>query len=621
MIRTTVTIDSERTEGNVPEYLFGHFLEYMHDCIDPGLWAELLLSRGFESPEGSETGIAKPWELCGENICCELDSQRVYGQGESQYIRNFSEKFGGIQQKALELEEQQVYQGYLWMHSISRVIMKVRLLASSGELLFEKVFEVMPGGWKKYEYEYHNEKIQHQAVIQYMVEGKGELWIDQTSLYPKDAHCRIWPKVMKHIRDLRPSMMRFPGGCAADCYDWKDGIGPKDQRPVRINQHWGGMSQNQFGTDEFLEFCRVLGCEPLICVNFGSSTPGEAADWVEYCNGSTDTVWGRKRAENGHPEPYGVRYWEIGNEVFGSWEIGHCNAGIYAEKYLTFAKAMKEKDPSIFLLACGGDGGSYDQSWNRTVLQKAGDFLDALTLHFYAPLVNSAPYEDSLVYRAAAAAPVKEERVVKLTLETMEETGHRVPLAITEWNGNYGEEDMSGREQTMEAAVGNACRLNYFLRNSRDIHICNSSDLVNGWPGGIIRSEKGYAFGTATYHLIKMYADLDPREVVWCEYSSDSYRQEPFGNISVLEEVPYVDIAAAKDADGELLLFAVNRHETEAVHLEIPERKIREIRYLWEEDLLAKNSFEEPERITVKTEIADASSIDLLPHGIYALRL
>lgn len=619
MMRTIVTIHPDRTEGKVPEYLFGHFLEYMYDCIDPGLWAELLFSRGFESLGDSEKGLAVPWEMCGEDICCELDRKKVYGQGNSQYIRNFSKEWGGIQQKELELEAEQVYQGYLWMHSLSPVTMKVRLLTSTGELLFENSFEVMPGDWKKYGYEFTNHKVHHHAVIQYLVESGGMLWIDQTSLYPKEARCRIWPQVMERIENIHPSMMRFPGGCAADCYEWKDGIGSKDQRPVRVNQHWGGMSQNQFGTDEFLDFCRELGCEPLICVNFGSASPEEAADWVEYCNGSVQTVWGKKRAENGHPEPYGVRYWEIGNEVFGSWEIGHCDAETYAEKYLTFAKAMKEKDPSIFLLACGGDGGSYDQSWNRIVLQKAGGSLDALTLHFYAPLVNSACYNDSEVYRAVAAAPLKEEQVLKSTLQTMEETGCCVPLAITEWNGNYGEEDISGREQTMEAAVGNACRLNYFLRNSRNIHICNSSDLVNGWAGGIIRSERGYAFGTATYHLIKMYADLKPREVIRCEYNSEAYQQEPLGNVSALEQVPYVDIAACKNENGELLLFAVNRHETETVHLEIPERTVREIRYLWEEDILAKNSFEEPERISVRTVTVDTSHVELLPHGIYAL--
>lgn len=621
MKKTTLTIYPDRVEGNVPEYLFGQFLEYMYDCIDPGVWAELLVSRGFENPDKEGKGVSEPWSIWGEDIICKIDTQRVYAPRQAQHIKKCGDGISGIQQKGLELDAQQIYSGYLWMCTQSAVKVKVRMLTDTDNILYETTFELLPDNWKQYKYEFKNEKAEYNVTIQYLLEGQGELWIDQTSLYPKDAIARIWPEVMKYILEIKPSIVRFPGGCAADCYEWKDGVGSRDKRPSKINRHWGGVEQNQFGTDEFMEFCRVIQCDPLICVNFGSSTPEEAADWVEYCNGSIDTYYGRMRAENGHPRPYGVKYWEIGNEVFGSWEIGHCDAEDYAQKYLKFADAMKKKDSSIQLLACGGDGGNSDQSWNKVVCQKLKGAFDALSLHFYAPLANSQFYDDAEMYRAVVAAPVKVEQILKSTLEIMKETECEVPLAITEWNCNYGEEDLSGREQTVEAAVSNAGLLNVFLRNCNYINMSNVSDLVNGWGGGIIRSQKGKAFGTATYHLIKMYRDMQPRQVVACEYNCDSYEVDPLGNVYQLDNVPYLDIVSCKDKTGRVVVFVVNRHYDEDIVLEIPEWKIVQVKSLEGSEVLTKNTIEEPNKVFVRTEQGSMDRIKLKPHTAYAVKL
>lgn len=620
MRKTTLKIDSNKKKSAVPEQLFGHFLEYMHDCIDPGLWAELLFSRGFENPDQDGDGISDPWICCEDASFYKIDTERFYAPRQAQYIKRTEKGIGGIQQKGLKLNREEVYEGYLWIYSSTPANVQLRIKSEAGNLLFEKRFHVFPEEWKKYSYEFVLESSHDNAVIQYLLEDSGEIWLDQTSLYPKEAMCRIWPETMQYVKALRPSIMRFPGGCAADCYDWKKGIGPRDKRPSTFNEHWGGIEQNQFGIDEYMEFCRRLSCEPLICVNFGSGTPEDAADWVEYCNGSQDTYYGFLRAKNGHPEPYKVKYWEIGNEVFGDWEIGHCDAESYAKKYTVFAEAMKKRDSNIHLLVCGADGGSMDQSWNQTLYQKLNGKFDLLSLHYYAPLVNSALYDEKELYRAVAAFPVKIEQTIKLTSQVMKEMDCQVPFAITEWNCNYGEDDQSGREQTLEAAVANAGLMNVFLRNSSEIEMCNISDLVNGWSGGIIRSQKGRTFGTATYHMLKLYRDMQPKYVLECEYNSAEYGPISLGNIKV-QHVPYLDIVTCQNNKKEIIVFAVNRHEQEEIKLSVPGWNINQINELWEREVLSRNSFENPTKVSVKTRANSGVAIILKPHGIYALKL
>ncbi len=620
MKKISLIVHPEKIRGTVPKYLFGHFLECMYDCIDPGLWAELLLSRGFENSEADQSGVSFPWVVVGEGTECQLDTKRVFTPRQSQKVTNGLDQAGGIQQENLKLHDKEEYRGYLWTYCEKKTSLMIRILSSSKKMLFEKKYQVTPGEWNKCEYDFLNMNCEENAIIQYLIDGKGIMWFDQSSLMPMSAHCGVWKNVMEYIKPLGPSIMRFPGGCAADCYFWEEGIGPRDERPSSENEHWGGIEQNQFGTDDYLAFCREVASEPLVCVNFGSSTPEDAEFGVEYCNGDLSTIYGKKRADNGHLEPYNVKYWEIGNEVFGTWEIGHCDAKEYIQKYRKFAYAMKQKDPNITFLVCGGDGGNLDQEWNRIVLSEGKESIDALTLHFYAPLIDSSTVDNKELYQAVVAAPVKQEKVLQLTVQTMEEVEIKVPIAVTEWNCNYGEQDKSEREQTIEALVANAGLLNVFLRNANNLIMCNTSDLVNGWSGGIIRSSRGDAFGTATYHLIKMYADEKPEVVLECEYESDTYDVPALGNIEALENVPFIDIVCCMNTQKEIIVFAVNRHYSESVMLEIPSSHISLVKRIWNEDVLAKNSFERPDLITVEEEVC-SECVELLPHSSNAFKV
>ena len=190
--------------------------------------------------------------------------------------------------------------------------------------------------------------------------------------------------------ELRPPIIRWPGGCFASPYRWKDAIGPQAKRQIYPREIWDDQDVNSYGVDEFVRMCQKIGAEPLIVVNIGTETWNgkvdpqqflqDVRDWIEYCNGPASSKWGQVRAANGHPEPYGVKYWEIDNET---WHMG---AETYAAAVNMFAPAMKQADPSIKLAACGSAGYGDDVNglpWNRTIIERCAPVIDYLSIHHY----------------------------------------------------------------------------------------------------------------------------------------------------------------------------------------------------------------------------------------------
>jgi alpha-L-arabinofuranosidase len=192
--------------------------------------------------------------------------------------------------------------------------------------------------------------------------------------------------VMEVVKQLNVTILRWPGGNFASGYNWKDGIGPKDQRPMRKDLAWDDLESNRFGTDEFLKYCEVIGAEPYICINLGLGTIDEARHWVEYCNESKNTYWAEQRRKNGRDKPYNVKYWALGNEIDGPWQLGHKNAEEYSKMALEAAKAMRSTDSSIKLIASGSSnyGPTADwRHWNRTVLETLRNQADYIAIHTY----------------------------------------------------------------------------------------------------------------------------------------------------------------------------------------------------------------------------------------------
>ena len=595
--------------GKVPEGFFGHFIEYMYDCIEPGLWAQILKTRSFESMGKTRIVSFDPWKCFGKSI--------TYAPSYSVHIVNNGNEYGGIKQENLKLHNEELYNGHIWAYAKDNITLNIKVKCDR-EIIFNE--ELISGEWKKVNFSFYNGLSDSDAEIFFLIDGQKEVWLDQASLVPDSAVVGTWKSVMKKIKELKPGTMRFPGGCVADCYFWEDGVGLPDKRPCKENRHWGGMESNSFGTDEYIRFCSEIEAQPLICVNFGSSTPYDAANWVEYCNGDTSTEYGKKRVINGNIDPYNVKYWEIGNEVFADWETGNCSASDYIKKYVLFAKEMKNRDKKIFLFACGGDAGKPEQSWNETVLKEGKGYIDALSLHFYAPLIEDQNFDDEQIYYATVSSSEKFDKVIKATCDTMKKVGYKVPIAVTEWNCNYGEKNTSEREQSLEAVIANAGIINTFLRNINDLNICNVSDLINGWAGGIIRSKDGMSYETGTYKLIKLFVDANIDYVVASSNNGEIFETEKTGNIEKISNIPYLNIVCCLDKTGKYIIFVINRNISDNYTL-VFEEEIESYDYIWAEDIHIKNTWEYKNNIDCVRMCGNGKTLVLLPHSVYRIKL
>jgi alpha-N-arabinofuranosidase len=257
--------------------------------------------------------------------------------------------------------------------------------------------------------------------------GKGTVWLDQVFLFPADHVDGFDPDVVRLWREARPPLLRFPGGNFSSGYHWKDGIGPVDRRPTLPSPAWPIAEYNHVGTDEMMKFCMAIGCEPLICVNAGDGTPEEAAEWIEYCNRGTETRYGALRDENGNPAPYYVRYWEIGNELYGRWQIGHCSAREYAARYVRFVRAMRKVDPNILFIANG-----HSQEWNAEVAKRKPELLRSLSVHTLVGGGTPGDADPADTFQALMAHAHAYPDLLGQLAAPMRRAGLRPRLAITE---------------------------------------------------------------------------------------------------------------------------------------------------------------------------------------------
>ena len=597
--KATVTVTcGQASRHTIHSYLFGHFVEDIRDHMEAML-AYPLKDMDFESEAAGTPGVSGSWHAYtnGKNTAYALEAAAPRHSGRAQRIRLLSgdEAYAGIAQRtalkgvkhALRLTARaSIELSYLIVEAVDR---------SNGERLGLERIELNGHNWRLYEADLPVSRDCADAELRLYVPAEhprwrdhvstGMLWIDHVSLLPADHVGSVKREVVEMSRALNAGMMRLSGNYIS-AYHFEHGIGPVLERPVMFNEAWGGWTSKYFGTDEFIAFCRELRVEPLICVNDGSGSPEEAAQWVEYCNGGADTPMGAKRAANGHPEPYDVKYWEIGNEVWGPWQVGTVTAEAFARRTLSFIDAMKRSDPSLIILACGHT----DQDWNRTVLDIAGEHIDYLTLHLYHGynrfgMDSHTPAEER--YKAIASFP---EWTRHNFGQTAREIGSHpkhahVKLAITEYNTMYYPNTMRKGlpdEHTLGAAVANAANLNEMLRASERVHIGSFSDLVNGWLGGCIRVGDAYAdqycgklpgwsgrplcvYGTPTYEVMKLYAGRELSRLLPVQTDCGTFSVQP--NIPVpipLDALPDLDaVACANESGDTVTVLVVNRSLSE----------------------------------------------------------
>jgi alpha-N-arabinofuranosidase len=379
--------------------------------------------------------------------------------------------------------------------------------------------------------------------------------------------------VLQAIQGLGVTVLRWPGGNFASGYNWMDGIGPRDQRPARRDDAWGALESNRFGTDEFLKYCERVGAEPYLCINAGLGSVDEARKWVEYCNEPGNTYLAQLRRKNGHDKPWGVKYWGVGNEIDGPWQLGHKNAEDYAKFALEAAKAMRRADESIQLIASGSSNFGPDSDWvgwNRTVLDRLKTEIDYISLHTYIGnrdnnfekfLAVSRDIEDRI---AVVEGQIKAARVGN-------PDARPIHIAFDEWNVWYrtmvsGEYNIgrTGLEEqyNFEDALAMGMFLNAFIRHADVVKMANLAQLVNV-IAPIFTNKQGLFLQTiyfplAEYAKQRGYQSLDVL-VQSPEYKPDSGRA-----------LSYLDISSTYDPKTrKVFLNVLNRSEKEDIPAQI----------------------------------------------------
>jgi alpha-L-arabinofuranosidase len=423
--------------------------------------------------------------------------------------------------------------------------------------------------------------------------------------------------VLDAVRALRLPILRWPGGNFVSGYHWRDGVGPKDQRPRRTELAWYAEESNRFGTDEFIDYCRAIEAEPYICVNLGSGTMDEAQAWVEYCNGTGNTSWANLRRAHGRAAPHRVTYWGLGNEMYGSWQIGNLNAHDYVKKARAFAMVMKRTDPTIQLVSCGLNGWS---EWDEIVLGGLAELVDFHSIHLYTGASDhyTTVFSSHQAERAIRICAALIERV-----RMLQRIAHPIGIAFDEWNVWYRtrshQDRVAGVEERYDLsdALAIASYLNGFVRHCREVRIANFAQLVNAIAP--IFTDPKRVFLQTIYHPLRLYAErmlpvaLDVHvagEVYELSSAQEGASVGRIHHVADLGPFQLLDAAATcDDAGRRLALGVVNRdHDrdlTATVDLGEATAGPGEVWEVNGPDVAATNSFETPRSVDVRTRRVD----------------
>ena len=573
--RTTICVDCRKKVGEISPLLYGGGFENVGGSVHLGLDAQLLDGEHFQEEDVNQDGISDKWLPAGYGnnvVRYSRDGRQILSGSLSQKIEIFRYHDGerGIKQGGLFITRGKKYIASLYLrqkgieHGTS-----VWIFLRKGEKIFaqQKVPRIS-SDWGKYNLALTPNESSLAAEFSVTLKGKGTLWIDRVSLVPKDSYLGHATRkdIMEAILSLRPAFIRWPGGWFSENYHWPDGVGPPDRRPVRIKYYSSirakndpSWESNRFGTDEFIQFCRDFGAAPVLTVNIAYEKGGntdelldEACSWVEYCNGKSTTPYGALRKANGFSEPFGVKYWGIGNEP---WEM---DPGEYARLLVRFAKGMKAKDPTIKLIGAGGYG--YNASWNERVLQFAGPYIDYLDLHYY----YSGNYLDAM------AEPLKYEKFLK-SLKRKVSTlvpNKEVRFAILEWNSNTNLKDAGRLKEGLFAAGF----LNVLERQSDLVNLSCPWPLLRRIPTssnylsehGLIRFDNHRVFLSPTGLAFKLYRHHSGPERLRCQLNCPTFISGKRYEFSPLDVV-----ATADSRKGRVFLKVLNRSADEDIQADI----------------------------------------------------
>jgi alpha-N-arabinofuranosidase len=444
--------------------------------------------------------------------------------------------------------------------------------------------------------------------------------------------------VLDLVQELGVTVVRYPGGNFVSGYRWEDGVGPKEHRPTRRDAAWRSVESNAFGIQEFMRWARKAGVEPMIAVNLGTRGVQEAIDLLEYCNHPEGTYWSDLRRRYGAEEPYGIRMWCLGNEMDGPWQLGYRSADEYGRLAAMTAQALRRFDSDLELVACGSSGRKMPTfgSWEATVLKHAYDHVDFISAHAYyenlgdtASFLASSVNMDNYINDVVSTADyVRAERSAK----------KRINISFDEWNVWYLSRvpsqipknwevrpRISEEAYTVADAVVVGSLLITLLRHSDRVTAACLAQLVN--TISVIRTEPGLtAWRQTTFHPFALTARHAKGDVLRVEPQCPTYETAAFG------DVPAIDATATREPDsGAIAVFAVNRHQTEPVRLEISVAAFgKDVTFLdattlTDTDPLASNTEQDPQRVlpqSIQGRIENQIlQVDLAPVSFACIRL
>lgn len=474
--RIAVTIDAAKTRAPISPYIYGQFIEHIGDLVNRSVWAEMLDDRKFYYPVTSQAPPPEPpqrpfrgrqpnrWRPIGPDSAIKMDRDHPYVGEHTPLINAAGNDPRGIEQSGLVLRKSKAYSGRVVLQGDPGVAITVSVVwgpsAADRQII---PIKGVHSAYAKFPLQFTSGGDTDNGRIEITATGSGSFHVGAVSLMPAENIHGFRRDTTSLLKQLHSGMYRFPGGNYLSAFEWRDAIGDPDRRPPRWDYVWSALQPNDVGTDEFLTLCNLLGVDAFISVNAGFGDAHSAADLVEYVNGSASTAMGRLRASNGHSAPYNVKWWGIGNEMYGPWQFGHMILKQYVIKHNMFAKAMRAVDPTIILLATGAtpdemtvnglslpltgkvvaEYGS-EADWTGGLIAHCLDNVDVMSEHWYSydhqrfdltgnkRIAVEEPLVDAL-YRPANRVREKAEAYEEYAQRVPALRSKHLPIAIDEW--------------------------------------------------------------------------------------------------------------------------------------------------------------------------------------------
>ena len=525
--RAAVTIEADKVGEPISRYIYGQFIEHLGRCIYGGIWAEMLEDRKFYYEIDAEKSA---WSSIGGKDAVSMTHQGSYVGRHTPKVQLAGDgKPCGIGQGKLGLVKGKEYTGRVVIAGGAQAgPIEINLIwGGENDGRQTVLIKEVNNDFVKIPLRFKAGATTNDGRLEIVGLGKGALRIGTVSLMPADNVNGMRADTLELLKELDSPIYRWPGGNFVSGYDWRDGIGvDRDKRAPKKNLAWNSMESNDFGIHEFMAFCRELDTEPMMTVNSGFGDAYMAAQELEYINGSSETPMGRLRAANGHREPYDVKWWCIGNEMYGDWQLGRMALKHYVIKHNLFVEAMREVDASIKFITVGKA-----PEWSEGMLKECAEYTDIISEHFYCGQKDSVAEHVPQIAEKVNSI-VAAHRDFRKRLETLK--GKNIPIAIDEWNYWSGRRGL----YYLRDGLGIAKGLHEMIRNSDIVFMANYAQTVNVL--GAIKTSKTEAVFQTNGLVLKLY----------CRH---------FGTlpVAVTGDEKALDVAAAWTGDRKKLTIAV----------------------------------------------------------------